>query len=71
MNEEIIIHKNQTELQDFLFDFKMSIEEFNKRCIPKGHASAEFDIHPTNVATKDGVSWIIETINNEVLFYKA
>ena len=51
-------------------DFKMSIKEFNERCMPNGQNSAEFDVRPNDIATKDGVSWNIETINNEVYFYK-
>ena len=52
------------------FDFKMSIKEFNERCISKGQATAEFDLRPVDMATKDGVSWNIETKDNEVYFYK-
>jgi hypothetical protein len=52
------------------FDFKMSIEEFNRRCLPHGPASAEFELLPVNIAKKDGVSWNIETKDNEVYFYK-
>ena len=52
------------------FDFKMSIEEFNRRCLPNGAASAEFELLPINTAKKDGVSWNIETKDNEVYFYK-
>ena len=51
-------------------DFKMSIKEFNERCISNGQVAAEFDLRPVDVAMKDGVSWNIETINNEVYFYK-
>ncbi len=52
------------------FDFKMSIEEFNRRCLPHGPTSAEFELLPVNTAKKDGVSWNIETKDNEVYFYK-
>ena len=52
------------------FDFKMSIKEFNDRCITDGVTPTEFDIRPNDIAIKDGVSYRIETVNNEVLFYK-
>lgn len=52
------------------FDFKMSIEEFNRRCLPQGPTSAEFELLPVNIAKKDSVSWNIETKDNEVYFYK-
>ena len=52
------------------FDFKMTTEEFRKRCLPNGSTSAEFDLKPIDMATKDGVSWNIETKDNEVYFYK-
>ena len=52
------------------FDFKMTIKEFNERCMPNGAVSAEFELKPINLAVKDGVSYRIETVNNEVLFYK-
>ena len=51
-------------------DFKMSIKEFNERCISNGQATAEFDLRPVDMATKDGVSWNIEIKDNEVYFYK-
>ena len=51
-------------------DFKMSIKEFNERCISNGQVAAEFDLRPVDMATKDGVSWNIETKDNEVYFYK-
>ena len=51
-------------------DFKMSIKEFNKRCMPNGAISAEFELRTMNTAIKDGVSWNIETKDNEVYFYK-
>ena len=51
-------------------DFKMSIKEFNERCISNGQATAEFDLRPVDMAIKDGVSWNIETKDNEVYFYK-
>ncbi len=52
------------------FEFKMSIKEFNERCISNGQVTAEFDLRPVDIAVKDGVSYKIETVNNEVLFYK-
>ena len=51
-------------------DFKMSIKEFNERCISNGQVAAEFDLRPVDMAIKDGVSWNIETKDNEVYFYK-
>lgn len=51
-------------------DFKMSIKEFNLKCMPNGNIPAEFDLRPVDMATKDGVSWNIETKDNEVYFYK-
>lgn len=51
-------------------DFKMTLKEFNDRCMPNGQNSAEFDVRPNDIATKNGVSWNIETKDNEVYFYK-
>lgn len=69
MNEEIIMHENQITIDMFNYTFKMSISEFNDRCMPKQNgASAEFDLRPVDLAFKDGVKYSIETLNNEIYF---
>lgn len=65
----IKIHDNQTTLDMFDYDIKMSLVEFNQRCMPGSSGqTAEFDIRPTDVASKDGVHYSVKTINNEVYF---
>ena len=69
MNEEIIIHKDQTTIDMFNYTFKMSISEFNDRCMPKSNGqSAEFDLRAVDLAFKDGIKYSIETLNNQVYF---
>lgn len=69
MSEETIIHKNQTTIDMFSYSFKMSLSEFNDRCMPKSNGqSAEFDLRAVNLAFKDDVKYSIETLNNEVYF---
>lgn len=69
LNNEIKIHINQSTMDMFIYSFKMSILEFNDRCMPKPNGqSAEFDLRAVNLAFKDGVKYSIETLNNEVYF---
>lgn len=50
-------------------DFTMTIEEFNKRCMPGSSGeTAEFELRPNDIAIKNGVKYSIKTINNEVYF---
>lgn len=66
---EIIIHKNQSTLYDFDYDIKMTISEFNARCIPsEGALITEFELRPIDIAIKDGVPYTLNVINNEVYF---
>lgn len=68
---EIKIHENQTTLDMFDYDIKMSLGEFSQRCMPgSAGQTAEFDLRAVNLAFKDGVKYSIKTINNEVYFKK-
>jgi len=66
---EIKIHDNQTTLDMFDYDIKMSLAEFDKRCMPgSAGQTAEFELRAVNLALKDGIKYSIKTINNEVYF---
>lgn len=66
---EIKIHDNQTTLDMFDYDIKMSLVEFNQRCMPgSAGQTAEFELRAVNLALKDGIKYSIKTINNEVYF---
>ena len=72
MNEEIIIHENQTTMMDFEYEIIMSFEEFNHRCMPSGFGKdsrgAEFDVRPNDIANKGDDFYKIITKNNRVYF---
>ena len=72
MSEDIIIHEKQSTLEDFDYDFKLSLEEFKNKCFPVGQGydvqSAEWKLYPVNIAVIDGVRHSFKTVNNEVLF---
>lgn len=66
---EIKIHDNQTTLEMLDWDIKMSLAEFNQRCMPgSAGQTAEFELKPIDLAVKNGVKYSIKTINNEVYF---
>ncbi len=66
---EIKIHDGQTTLDMFDYDIKMSLDEFNQRCMPgSAGQTAEFELKPIDLAVKNGVKYSIKTINNEVYF---
>lgn len=70
-NIEIKTHKDQSTLDMFDYDIKMSLVEFNKRCMPGSTGqTAEFELKPIDLAVKNGVKYSIKTINNEVYFKK-
>lgn len=52
------------------YDLIMDFKEFDSRCMPQGAISAEFNIRPINIATKDGVDYKIVTKDNKVYFKK-
>lgn len=68
MNDEIIIHENQTTMLDFEYEIVMSFEEFNHRCMPKMANSAEFDVRPNNIANKGDDFYKILAKDNNVYF---
>lgn len=68
-NIEIKIHKDQSTLDMLDYDIKMSLIEFNQRCMPgSAGQTAEFELKPIDLAVKNGVKYSIKTINNEVYF---
>lgn len=74
MSEDIIIHEKQSTLEDFDYDFKLSLEEFRNKCFPTGQGysvqSAEWKLYPGNIAIIDEAKHSFKTVNNEVLFTK-
>ena len=46
-------------------DFKMSFKEFNERCISNGQATAEFDLRPVDIATKDNMYLVYKVLEIE------
>jgi len=71
MSDELKIkmHDNQITLDMFDYDIKISLAEFNQRCMPgSAGQTAEFELKPIDLAVKNGITYSIKTINNEVYF---